>query len=225
MTFEYTVKQSRRKTLALNIKPDCSIEVRAPLTLSQKAIEKFVASHSDWIQKNIEKTREINKMKQSFRLDYGTEACFFGKRVAVIQSDIKKAKLTENGILMPSGLDSEQIREKLIKLYKETARKYIDSRIPFFSQHVGVNPSKTTISSAKTNWGSCTADRVHFSWHLVMAPAEVIDYVIIHELVHIIHHNHSENFWSKVAQHCPNYKELRFKLKEYSEILANENWY
>lgn len=224
MKHEYIIKRSRRKTVSLTIKHDCTVEVHAPLTLSKRQIDEFVSAHSDWIEKNIIKAQQINEKRKEFTLDYGSKVRFFGKRIAITQAQVRKAKLTDESILMPPELSSEQIKLNLIALYKETAKEYIGKRLPFYSQLIGVSPSKMTISSAKTNWGSCTADRVHFSWHLIMADKEIIDYVIIHELVHIIHHNHSEAFWSEVKKHCPQYKTLRARLKEYSEILVNENW-
>lgn len=224
MNLSYTVKRSKRKTISLTVKPDCTVEVRAPLTTSQKRIDEFVRANNIWIEKNIQKMQELAQVKESFTLDYSSTVYFFGKRLPIEKAKVRKAKLDSDIILMPPDLDSEQIRLQLVSLYKETARRYIGEKLPIYAQKLGVNPSKLMITSAKTNWGSCTADRVHFSWHIVMAEEEVIDYVIIHELAHIIHHNHSPYFWAEVAKQCHDYKTLRARLKYYSEILNKENW-
>lgn len=224
MTYTYTLKRSKRKTISLTVKPDCTLEVRAPLTTSKRRIDEFVSANSIWIEKNIIKAQELAKAKQNFSLDYSSNVYFFGNRLPIEKAAIRKAKLENNRILMPPDLDSDSIRQQLVSLYKDTARKYISAQLPIFSQKLGVNPSKLMITSAKTNWGSCTSDRVHFSWHLIMAEKEVIDYVIIHELTHIIHHNHSPYFWAEVAKHCPDYKALRARLKHYSDVLNKENW-
>lgn len=224
MKYTYTIKRSKRKTISLTVKPDCTLEVRAPLTTSRQRIDEFVSANSIWIEKNIFKMQQLAKEKQSFILNYSSKVHFFGIRLPIEKAQIRKAKLEDNRILMPPDLDSDSIRQQLVALYKDTARQYISTRLLFYSQKLGINPSKLMITSAKTNWGSCTADRVHFSWHLIMAEKEVIDYVIIHELTHIIHHNHSPYFWAEVARHCPDYKTLRARLKYYSDVLNKENW-
>ena len=189
-----------------------------------KQIDEFVSKNSSWIDKQLTRTKEIKEQRESFIIDYGTSIYFFGKKMPIISDSIRKAKLTESAILMPQGLKSEEIKKKLITLYKDTARDYISSQLPCYSALTGINYSKITISSAKTNWGSCTADRLHFSWHLIMAEKEVIDYVIIHELTHIKHHNHSNAFWYEVSKYCPEWKKHRARLKFYSEVLSREGW-
>ncbi len=221
---EYKLIRSKRKTLSLCVKPNCTVEVRAPLRTSAKEIDRFVAVHEAWIEKNKQIATERNKQREAFCIDYGTEVCFFGKRIPIKAADIKKAELRDECVLLPRSLNKTEIKEALIKLYKQTAKDYIAERLPVFAEQIGVKPSRLTVTSAKTNWGSCTADRVHFSWHIIMAEKEVIDYVIIHELVHILHHNHSKSFWSEVEKHCPDWKTLRKKLKTYSEIIIKEDW-
>lgn len=183
-----------------------------------------MSANSLWIEKNVLKMQQLANEKQSFVLDYSSYIHFFGQKLPIEKAKIRKARLENNRVLMPPDLDSDQIRKQLIKLYKDTAREHISAELPCLSQKLGVTPSKLMITSAKTNWGSCTDDRVHFSWHLIMAEKEVIDYVIIHELTHIIHHNHSPYFWAEVAKHCPDYKYLRARLKYYSDVLNKENW-
>jgi len=224
MMDKYILKRSRRKTVSLTVKPDCTVVVSAPFKMSEKQIDEFVNKNHTWIEKQRIRLSEIEMYKQSFVLDYGTEVYFFGKKLPVLSEETRKAKLTPTHIAMPQGLDSTQIKQRLITLYRETAREYIGSRLPHYSNLTGISASKLTITSAKTNWGSCTADRLHFSWHLIMAEKEIIDYVIIHELSHIKHHNHSDAFWYEVSRFCPEWKKLRSKLKFYSEILSREGW-
>lgn len=224
MNYTYTLKKSKRKTISITVKSDCSVLVHAPLTATNARIDEFVSSNSAWIEKQIAKARIMNEQKENFVIDYSSKICFFGCRLPIEKANIRKAELKSDRILMPDKLDSEQIKEQLVTLYKNTAREYITAQLPYFAQKIGVTPTKLRISSAKTNWGSCTADRVNFSWHLMMAEREVIDYVIVHELTHIIHHNHSDKFWAEVSKHCPDWKKLRARLKIYSEIIVKENW-
>ncbi len=219
MKHQYTLKRSNRKTMSLTVKPDCTVVVSAPIKTSPKAIDEFVASHSNWIDKHIEKFKAYSKQNETLCVDYGGEIYFFGEKVIIKPANVRKPIYYENAILIPTGLNSEQIKDRIVVFCRETLRSYIEERLPELSQKIGVSPAKLTISSAKTNWGSCTADRVHFSRHLIVADKQVIDYVIIHELTHIIHHNHSNAFWNEVARHCPQYKQLRAKLKEYARYV------
>ncbi len=224
MNYKYNLTRSKRKTISLTVRPDCTLDIKAPLRTGLSEIDNFINKHSEWIDKNLKNAQERKIKREAFTLDYGCEVYFFGQKIPVIESDVKKAKLTDSCVLMPYFSEKDKIKEALIRLYKETAKAYITSRIPYLSTLIGVNPTKLTITSARTNWGSCTADRVHFSWHIIMAEKEVIDYVIIHELVHILQHNHSDKFWSEVAKHCPQWKLLRQRLKFYSEIISIQNW-
>ncbi|MBQ3499189.1 MAG: M48 family metallopeptidase [Clostridia bacterium] len=224
MTHNYILNRSRRKTISLTVKPDCTVEVNAPLKASTKQIDEFVSKKSSWIEKQLVYIKNTNEKRQKFVIEYGTQVYFFGKRVPIVADNIRKAMLTENSVLMPQGLDSEEIKQKLIMFYKDTAREYISNQLPYYCALTGLNYSKFTISSAKTNWGSCTSDRLHFSWHLIMSEKEVIDYVIIHELTHTKHHNHSSAFWNEVSKYCPEWKKLRTRLRFYSEVLSQEGW-
>lgn len=224
MIHNYILKRSQRKTLSLTVKPDCTVVVSAPLKATANQIDEFVSKNNSWIEKQLKRAQAFNEKRKAFVIDYGTSVYFFGTRLPITSANIRKAKLTDSAILMPQGLNSEEIKKKLIALYKDTARNYISCQLPHYSALTGINYSKITISSAKTNWGSCTADRLHFSWHLIMAEKEVIDYVIIHELTHIKHHNHSNAFWCEVSKYCPEWKKHRARLKHYSEILSQEDW-
>ena len=224
MKHEYILKQSRRKTLSISVKPDCTVVVSAPVKASKKQIDTFVLQHSDWIDKQLKRAAQVKAKQEAFIIDYGTQVYFLGKQIPIIAVKTRKASLTDDAVLMPENLDSNSVKKKLIALYKETAKEYIITRLPYYSSLTGATPSKLTISSAKTNWGSCAADRLHFSWHLIMAEKEVIDYVIIHELTHIKHPNHSDAFWYEVSRFCPEWKAMRSKLKFYSEVLSCEGW-
>ena len=117
------------------------------------------------------------------------------------------------------------VRPQIIQEYRRIAKQFIPKRVAEISAQIGLYPSAVKINSAKGRWGSCSGKHsLNFSWRLIWASPETVDYVIIHELCHIRHHNHSPDFWSLVASFLPNYRELRENLKQISRRLEEENW-
>jgi predicted metal-dependent hydrolase len=99
--------------------------------------------------------------------------------------------------------------------YREQAREILNERVNFFAREHGFQYTKIGITSARTRWGSCSASgSLNFSWRLIQAPIEVVDYVVVHELVHTVHHNHSKKYWNRVKQILPNYMECRKWLRK-----------
>lgn len=100
--------------------------------------------------------------------------------------------------------------------YRELAKKIIPQRVKYFSELTGLSPKLVKISNAKKRWGSCTSKgTINLSWRLVLTPPEVIDYVVVHELVHLVEPNHSKRFWRRVAEIIPGYQAQRKQLREF----------
>ena len=110
---------------------------------------------------------------------------------------------------------SEKMLQLLEKWYRNQAREYITGRVKHFSQKLKLNCNRICIKGQKTRWGSCSSlKNLNFNWLLIMAPAAVIDYVVIHELSHLVEMNHSRKFWQLVESHCPDYQQHRKWLRE-----------
>lgn len=167
--------RSRRKTLAIEIGRDLSVTVRAPLWVSQKAIESFLAEKADWIA---QKTAQLKERIEA-------------------QANEPKFTLTElNGI-------------------KQKASARILPRVAHFAPIIGVDYARITLRFQRTLWGSCTSrGNLSFNALLVLCPDEVLDYVIIHELCHRKHPDHSKAFWAEVEKYMPTYRQAKAWLKE-----------
>ncbi|MBR4048921.1 MAG: M48 family metallopeptidase [Clostridia bacterium] len=206
---KYSIIRSDRRTVCITVKPDLSIEVRAPLRMKQSEIESFVLAKRDWIEKATAKMRAATPAD----FTYGSKIKFFGEELTLTAAECKKAVLSDNLLLVPKGLSSDCIKEQVVGFYRAEAKNYLPERVKEISRETGLKYSSLLINSAKTHWGSCTADRIHLSCLLMAAAPDTVDYVIIHELAHTVHHNHSESFWALVAKHCPDYKARRNELK------------
>lgn len=109
----------------------------------------------------------------------------------------------------------EEIRTVLEKWYQEKALVRIPKRIAYFEKRIGVSCKKLSLRNTKTRWGSCSSERhVMINWKLVMAPESVLDYVVCHELCHILQMNHSKEFWALVEKYMPDWKEKKEWLRE-----------
>ena len=107
--------------------------------------------------------------------------------------------------------------DTLINWYLERASEKLPQRVKFYARHIGIMPKRIEIKSHKSQWGSCSYDGViRFNWKIIMTPVPVVDYVVVHELCHLIYRNHSPLFRQKVQTIIPDYIKRRNILKEYS---------
>lgn len=129
-----------------------------------------------------------------------------------------------NALLLPD-LPEAELRAALVDFYRKAAKALLPSAVERFAPLVGKAPQQVRITSAKTRWGSCSAKGgLNFSWRLLCAPPEAMDYVVVHELAHLIEFNHSSRFWAIVEGILPDYKARRQSLKEVQESLLRQGW-
>lgn len=220
----YNLIRSKRKTIALYIK-DGELEVRAPLRVSKSQIEKFIVSKEHWISNKLAQSQERLDKRESFNLNYGDKILLLGQEYPIIAVGGNRFGFNGKMFYMPQGMDSEEIKDACIKLYRDLARVNITQWVTMFSEIMGVTPTAIRITGAKTRWGSCSGRKsINFSWFLIMADREVVEYVIVHELAHIKEMNHSKDFWAIVESVLPDYRERKARLKELQKRLATESW-
>ena len=225
MNINYTLMRSKRKTLAIHITQAATVEVRAPLRVSIKDIEAFVQSKQLWIEQHTFEQQHRLECKNNFMLQFGSMLQLHGIEYPLLQGTTKKVRFDGNAFLAPSELSSEQLKQAIIKLYRLLAKKTICERLDVYARIMNLPVNSIRITAAKTRWGSCSSkNRLCFSWRLIFADEQVIDYVVVHELAHIKEHNHSPAFWNIVALYLPDYQNRRKKLRQLQEKLSQENW-
>ncbi len=223
----YTITRSNRKTIAIKINKDSSLEVKAPVNLPKDKIDAFVNSKEKWIAKHSERIFNNYFLKKQFELNFGDFVLLRGQNNQIKSFNGKTAIYNsyKKIFFIPETAEKNQIKAIIIELYKKIAHNHINKRVNYFKNKMDVKPIKIGITSAKTRWGSCSGkNSVNFSWKLIMADDKTIDYVIIHELAHIKQHNHSKKFWNIVESIMPDYSEQKKKLKILGEKLNKENW-
>ncbi|KKT42878.1 MAG: hypothetical protein UW64_C0006G0005 [Microgenomates group bacterium GW2011_GWC1_44_37] len=218
--FQYKVIRVRKLSIAttISVHPERGVVVRAPFWLSSSAIQKFVEEKSEWINKHLKKigstVPEKKYLEGEMHLYFGQE---YPLKINLINTPIRTSvEMAENSIKVDlyqghtedkKGLE---IKEGLLRWYLETGISVITEKVNFYTEKVGVNYSRIDIKKVSSIWGSCSPNnRLSFNRKLIMAPHEVVDYVIIHEICHLVHRNHSSRFWALVAKYDPKYKEHR----------------
>jgi predicted metal-dependent hydrolase len=225
MEIAYKLIRSRRRTVSIRITGAGGVEVRAPLTMAADEIERFVRSKGAWIESHLEKTTRKLEKRAAFSLDYGASVPLLGKSYMIEARAGNNIGYDDRCVFLPPGLAADEIKQAVILLYRHVAKGYIQDRIREFAPIMGVSPAAIKINGAKTRWGSCSGkNSVNFSWRLIVAPRELVDYVVVHELAHIKAHDHSPRFWAQVEQVLPDYKTLRRRLKGVHEMLDAQDW-
>ena len=210
---------SRRRSIAIIIQNDGKLVVRAPLRFSISRIQEFVLSKSDWILS--QQAKAASRRAPAHAFIKGEDFLFLGKTFPLEIVDNSSKSLTLDSCFRLRKLDQSQAGAIFVKWYQEQARQIFTSRVKFFAQKYAFTYSKIRLSSARTRWGSCSSKgTLSFTWRLVMAPLEIIDYVVIHEMVHLEIQNHSSSFWKKVHEYMPDYKKRRTWLKAHGYQLV-----
>ena len=222
---EYSLTRSKRKTISLTIGKNAELLVSAPLFMPKSTVDTFVKSKERWILEHTEIQRERLQSRAGFSVNYGDSVLFLGNEYSVAPCEGNLASFDGTQFLMPSGLPEEAIKRTLIKLYMQLAKKIIPEKVKLFSGIMGVYPQRVSINSAKTRWGSMSgAGNVNFSWRLILAPESVVEYLVVHELSHMLEPNHSKAFWAIVYKYCPDYKARQTQLKNLERKLSHEDW-
>jgi predicted metal-dependent hydrolase len=212
--------RSHRKTIALVIERDGRLTVRAPLRMPAARIQEFVESHSDWIEKNLARLRAAPPLPARRYLE-GETFLYLGVAYPLSLVTAARPALAFDGASFRLAKSSlPEAAGLFARWYKLQARLFLTGRVLATAGKHAFRYQKIRISSARTRWGSCSSGgTLSFTYRLVMAPPEVVDYVVLHELVHTQVHNHSKTFWNRVAQLMPDYKVRLAWLKKNGKFL------
>ena len=215
----HKIIKSKRRTLSLSINENAELIVRAPNQISNKRIEEFIIEKSKWINKNKNLMQSrINEMNNS-----DSDYLFLGNIYPLIKVYENPNKIDFNGTEFITSIENQdKFKASLKSWYKIKFKEIAIPRLNYFSDKYNLKINQVRFKNQKTLWGSCSSkNNINLNYLLVMAPMLVIDYVIIHELVHTVHKNHSENFWNAVETIMPDYKKAKKWLNKNGYKLRN----
>lgn len=222
---EYSIIRSKRKTVAIHILPAGVVQVRAPLKMPKADIDRFVADKEIWIRNKLQIVKERLSSRAAFRLDYGDCVFVMGQECPIVARPGNQIGFEDSQFIMMPGLNSEQIKGACVRIYMQIAKQALTAKTIAYSSNMGVMPSNIKTNSAKTRWGSCSGKKsINYSWRLMMAQEDVMDYVVVHELAHIKEMNHSARFWAIVKGILPDYEDRKLRLKALQKRLAAQDW-
>ncbi|MFB9154657.1 M48 family metallopeptidase [Vibrio gallaecicus] len=216
-------RTSRRKTASIKVE-EGEVIIVVPKLLERDKIDKLLASKHQWI---VEKIAQYQTTSPATMREYvsGESLPYLGRnyRLKVLKGDLAPTKLLNGRITVTVPEPSTQthyIRRALTNWYKRHADKKIREKVRRYESLVGVETCVVRTKEFKSRWGSCTPyGDLEFNWVIVMAPNRVVDYVVVHELCHLIHHDHSPQFWKEVERVMPDYKEHKEWLRGNAQSL------
>lgn len=224
---DYTLSKSpKRKSIAICIDNKASLKVYAPKFVTDHVIENFIKDKSDWIIENLKKAYKQIEKSNINKFSNGSKVLFMGKEciLSIIIDDVKRECLEFDGNIFNIVLSNKEkdesihpsVKQLLMKWLKNQAKEVLGSRLFYYSRLMKVEPKEIAIRQQKRIWGNCYYHKkiINLNWQIISAPIEVIDYIIVHELSHLVHPNHSKVFWTKVAKYVPDLKGKKKWLKD-----------
>jgi len=219
------VRSPRRKKLTITVERDRAVVVRAPEALSDDDVRRLVDAKRQWIleKQGSPQKYEMRAHPPGKEVVNGESAPYLGRdyRIEIAETASGQVEFAQRFLVPPAHQSSR--REVLRDWYVEQAEEKILSRAEQHARELGVELTAARIVDNRYRWGSCTVgDSVTFNWRLIKAPMFVIDYVIIHELAHLIESNHTATFWSIVRAKTPTMDKAKAWLREHGQVLEEE---
>ncbi len=212
---DYRLIRSNRKTVSLIINREGELVVRAPKNIAKKQIDLLVSQKQDWIVLAKQKAEQNKARKSEFFVSDGILALFGQEKRVIFDAQEQPFYSQTDSCFHLAPAQEEQLRRQAETVYRRLARVCIEQKVRDYAQMLQVTPTAVRINGAKTRWGSCSGkNSLNFSWRLMLAPGPCVDYVVVHELCHILHHDHSPAFWQEVERVVPDRKLRQQQLKE-----------
>ena len=209
---------SKRHTIQLQITSVGGLVVRAPNRCPMKTIERFIIQKEAGISSAQAKIHA--RQEQMIPIYDNFQILLQGKTYQIVLCDNKKIEFSNNSCCFPRNYCA-RFNHYVMLHYKKLAKIYLTSRVEYFASLMQQYPTKLRFSNTKTSWGSCNSKReIALNWRLMMVDPSMSDYVIVHELSHLLQMNHSQKFWQIVQSVIPNYKIVREMLKRNDFLLS-----
>lgn len=222
------IKEPNRKTYSLQFDHQGRLLVKTDIKFFGNKLDEILKKHSRWIKQNFKKAREqVSIIRQDF-LKEGYEFSILGEtyklKYKIVDSEYFSIEMDNGKLLITQPkkgkLNKAQVKKELISFFKEVARDHLSKRTSILAEKMNLRYKRIFIKNQKTKWGSCSSEsNLNYNWHLIFVPKEVVDYVIIHELAHLKHMNHSKYFWNLVEKYDTHYRARVKWLKENEHVV------
>ncbi|PWU69948.1 M48 family metallopeptidase [Gracilibacillus dipsosauri] len=224
-------KQSR-KDIKISVDLINGIEVYTPINVSDAKLANIVRQKAPWITQKLMELNEIKTTIHPIEFVSGEKLPYLGRyyKLKVFREPIQDSniKLLQGRFIATVTLNSSQeyiqqtLKKQLIKWYQLHGSKKIAERASYYQSILGIEPHSLQLKTQHKRWGTCTPNGdIYLNWRIVMAPLRVIDYIIVHELAHLVVPEHNDKFWRLVRTTLPHYKEAKEWLRVNGYSVAN----
>ncbi|MCD6680078.1 MAG: M48 family metallopeptidase [Burkholderiaceae bacterium] len=218
----YELRRSKRRTIGFVI-DERGLRVTAPRWVSHVEIESALQDKANWILRKLGEWRahQARRERLEVRWEHGAPLRYLGETLTLcVDENARRTQRVGDRLVigLPSQARAEQLKDRVQCWLQARARDVFSERIDWYGTHHGFTPRRWSLSSARTRWGSCSADgSIRLNWRLVHFPIDIVDYVIAHELAHLRELNHGTRFWQIVGDLFPEYERARAWLRDFPE--------
>lgn len=223
------ILRSNRKTMVGRVLADGSIEVRAPRTVTNERIYAWLDELAPRFRPLIEECRRTNALVAQHPFGYGGEVLYRGEWLPIKETsddnDGYAVQLKANAIIAAPGLSEAAMRQQVESLLASLAKPIFEEKLRRYSELMNLRYKTWRIGSARKRHGSCDSNgKIILSWRIIMMSEDVVDYIVVHELAHLKHLNHSKDFYNVVASVLPDWKARRAAHGEFCKLLRSGGW-
>lgn len=217
IAYQVVRSPSRKRSAVLKVLADGMVQVRAPMSMREAEIIKFVEANRSWIENQLSKQNIIRPKK----IETGELWPYLGEiyMMKIISTRLRPRLEVDQGLflLRVNARITQTLRRNLIvNWYKKQARELIVMLVKKYAAAIGKSFGTIKLKDTSSRWGSCSSEgNLNFNWRLILAPKAVLDYVVIHEVCHLVHQHHRPSFWRLVESLDPEYRKSRTYLKHH----------
>ncbi|MBC2580185.1 M48 family metallopeptidase [Clostridium sp. DJ247] len=227
INFKYKIVREKRKTISIRITDKGEVLITSPFNVSEETIKTILKKKEKWIISKVQLfTNRLSNYKEKEFVN-GEKFLYLGKELQLefcirhskkVYTDIQEGKLKV--YVNNYEKNHQEIRNSIIDFYRKKAMDILSERTKIYSELIEVRPKKIIIKDQKTIWGSCSSKgNLNYNYRIIMAPMEIIDYIVVHELCHLVHMNHSKEYWNTVKLVLLDYERRRQWLKDNGYLL------
>ncbi len=209
---QYNLQRSDRKTASIYIERDGEVSLFVPRWLDDRQIEELIESKRQWIYTNLAEWEDLNATRVDRQFVNGEGFLYLGSsyRLKIVAEQDVPVKLHNGYFCLRASDDGVGDSEVFKGFYRQKGRERLPERVSVYENSMGVSATSIRIQDLQNRWGSCTPQGgLCFHWKSMMAPLSVLDYIVVHELAHLKHANHSAEFWNEVDKTMPDYRERK----------------
>ena len=230
MNFDFPVeiiRTERSKSASIEIEDD-TVKVTVPKNLSDQRIEELIKNRTVWIRQKLKIQTESIRPKAKEYVN-GETFSYLGRnyRMKCVTGSTGGVKLKNGYLTVPTESDTtgshyeSSVKAALKEWYRSRALDKLNEKTQRYSSIIGVSPKSVDVKEYKSRWGSCSSTGdVSYNWRIIIAPHHIVDYIVVHELCHLIEHNHGPRYWKHVERVIPSYKNCREWLKINGDTLV-----